>query len=677
LTRLTADESEAYPHQNYMYPEYFGLKEPSFSITPDPHYLYLSREHREALAHLLYGAGEGGGFVLLTGEVGTGKTTICRAFLEQLPEHVDIALILNPALTVPELLHSICHEFGVKVPGYVTSSKVLVDQLNRYLLLAHAKRRRPVLMIDEAQNLQPEVLEQIRLLTNLETHRHKLLQIFLVGQPELRELLEQKRLRQLAQRITARYHLLPLSQKDTKEYIRHRLAIAGVERRLFTPAALRRIYHLSGGIPRLINILCDRALLGAFATHRHIVDSRILNKAARELTGKLELSGWQRWYRPLRTTILLSILLAGAGWLAYTWKQQQLFTEESPKTAAEISAYSPNTQSTGSQYSPASTELEAEIEAEIEAAELEAAELEAAELEAAEPEAAEPEATEPEAAEPEAAEPEAAEPEAAEPEAAEPEAAEPEAAEPEATEPEAAEPEATEPEAAEPEAELPIKMAPGIPAQQQEPPTPILRIEQLTTDRRSAMALLLKRWGPIIYSKLEPMEPCRFAETKGLRCREGKGGWNKLYSYNRPALIRLTDGNGTDSGYALVEGLNFNFALLNLGTDKVRVPLTQLDPYWSGDYLLLWQPPLEGTMVISPRASSQSIQWLRETMSRLPGWVSSNTGSTGFDPALKREVQRFQRHRGLVPDGIVGPETLIHLNTATGVPGIPHLESIP
>jgi len=652
LTRLTADESEAYPHQNYMYPEYFGLKEPSFSITPDPHYLYLSREHREALAHLLYGAGEGGGFVLLTGEVGTGKTTICRAFLEQLPEHVDIALILNPALTVPELLHSICHEFGVKVPGYVTSSKVLVDQLNRYLLLAHAKRRRPVLMIDEAQNLQPEVLEQIRLLTNLETHRHKLLQIFLVGQPELRELLEQKRLRQLAQRITARYHLLPLSQKDTKEYIRHRLAIAGVERRLFTPAALRRIYHLSGGIPRLINILCDRALLGAFATHRHIVDSRILNKAARELTGKLELSGWQRWYRPLRTTILLSILLAGAGWLAYTWKQQQLFTEESPKTAAEISAYSPNTQSTGSQYSPASTELEAEIEAEIEAAELEATE-------------------------PEAAEPEAAEPEAAEPEAAEPEAAEPEAAEPEATEPEAAEPEATEPEAAEPEAELPIKMAPGIPAQQQEPPTPILRIEQLTTDRRSAMALLLKRWGPIIYSKLEPMEPCRFAETKGLRCREGKGGWNKLYSYNRPALIRLTDGNGTDSGYALVEGLNFNFALLNLGTDKVRVPLTQLDPYWSGDYLLLWQPPLEGTMVISPRASSQSIQWLRETMSRLPGWVSSNTGSTGFDPALKREVQRFQRHRGLVPDGIVGPETLIHLNTATGVPGIPHLESIP
>ena len=210
-----------------MYPAYFGLSEAPFSITPDPHYLFLSKRHQEALAHLLYGAGENGGFLQLTGEVGTGKTTVCRAFLEQLPDRVDVALILNPALTVPELLHTICDEFGIPIPIGETSTKRMVDRLNQYLLHAHAQGRRPLLMIDEAQNLSAEVLEQIRLLTNLETPKHKLLQIFLVGQPELRELLERKGLRQVAQRITARYHLLPLNGKETRSYIQHRLAVAG------------------------------------------------------------------------------------------------------------------------------------------------------------------------------------------------------------------------------------------------------------------------------------------------------------------------------------------------------------------------------------------------------------------------------------------------------------------
>ena len=211
-----------------MYTKYFGLKEPGFSITPDPRFLYLSEDHREALAHLLYGAGEGGGFVLLTGEVGTGKTTICRTFLEQLPQEVDVALILNPPLTVPDLLYAICEEFGIPVSATIESPRVLVARLNRYLLEAHARNRRPVLLIDEAQNLSPDVLEQIRLLTNLETHTHKLLQIFLVGQPELRDLLDTRELRQISQRITARYHLLPLSRRETSNYVAHRLAVAGI-----------------------------------------------------------------------------------------------------------------------------------------------------------------------------------------------------------------------------------------------------------------------------------------------------------------------------------------------------------------------------------------------------------------------------------------------------------------
>lgn len=271
-----------------MYPKYFGLKEPSFSITPDPHYLFLSGQHREALAHLLYGAGGGGGFVLLTGEVGTGKTTVCRAFLEQLPEGVDIALVLNPAMTATELLHAICDEFRVELPAGAPSVKAMLDHLNRFLLDAHARGRRPVLIIDEAQNLRPKVLEQIRLLTNLETSKQKLLQIFLIGQPELRMLLASPDLRQLNQRITARYHLTPLGPKETAAYVDHRIAVAGVERPLFTARALKRVHRYAKGVPRLINLLCDRALLGAAVSRRLQVTPQIVDAAAREVIDRAD-----------------------------------------------------------------------------------------------------------------------------------------------------------------------------------------------------------------------------------------------------------------------------------------------------------------------------------------------------------------------------------------------------
>ncbi|MGQ9659472.1 MAG: AAA family ATPase [Thermochromatium sp.] len=302
-----------------MYPKYFGLKEPSFSIAPDPHYLFLSDQHREALAHLLYGASESGGFVLLTGEVGTGKTTVCRAFLEQLPEGVDVALILNPVQSPNELLTNICEEFGIELPRGKRSNKVLIDALNGFLLDAYANGRRPLLIIDEAQSLPRQALEQVRLLTNLETTKHKLLQIFLIGQPELRQLLQTKSLRQLDQRITARFHLTPLDLEETGEYIRHRLAVAGVDRPLFTARAIRQIYEYSGGIPRLINILCDRALLGAYVTRGSQVDSEIVVTAAREVRG--EVTNDPPPHRPRRLALiaLVSFLLATlVGLLAQT-----------------------------------------------------------------------------------------------------------------------------------------------------------------------------------------------------------------------------------------------------------------------------------------------------------------------------------------------------------------------
>ena len=270
-----------------MYAPFFGLQHAPFSIAPDPRYLFMSERHREALAHLLYGLDAGGGFVLLTGEVGAGKTTVCRCFLEQIPAHCNVAYIFNPKLTVSELLRSICDEFAVphapSAPG-VETVKDYIDPLNASLLAAHGAGRNNVLIIDEAQNLSADVLEQLRLLTNLETSERKLLQIILIGQPELRAMVASPSLEQLAQRVIARFHLDALSPQETQQYIAHRLAVAGLQGPVpFSQRAIRRIHGLSRGVPRRINLLCDRALLGAYSAGVREVGVGIVRRAAREV----------------------------------------------------------------------------------------------------------------------------------------------------------------------------------------------------------------------------------------------------------------------------------------------------------------------------------------------------------------------------------------------------------
>jgi len=277
-----------------MYTDYFRMSEPPFSLTPDPRFLFMSERHREGLAHLVYGVQQPGGFVQLTGEIGSGKTTLSRCLVRQLPAETDVALILNPRLTAVELLATVCDELRIRYPADTQSIKVLIDALNDHLLEAHARQRRTVLIIDEAQNLSSDVLEQIRLLTNLETSQQKLLQIILIGQPELLALLKRKELRQLAQRITARYHLLSLSRPETYAYIQHRLFVAGRREPLFTAGAMRRVYRLSGGVPRLINAICDRALLGAYALDKRRVTAGIVRHASREARGFIP------WHRKLR-----------------------------------------------------------------------------------------------------------------------------------------------------------------------------------------------------------------------------------------------------------------------------------------------------------------------------------------------------------------------------------------
>jgi general secretion pathway protein A len=297
-----------------MYCNFFGLNEKPFSITPDPRYLFLSERHGEALAHLVYGVTESGGFIQLTGEVGTGKTTLCRTLLlNRVPSNADVAVVLNPQLSPLEFLEVICEELGIKVPKRKESIKALIDALNRHLLAAHADGRRTILVVDEAQNLAPEVLEEVRLLTNLETSKQKLLQIILIGQPELRELLARNDLRQLAQRITGRYHLEPLSAEETGQYIEHRLKVAGALGEVFDASAKRTVFRLSHGVPRLINVICDRALLGAYSQGSRLVSRRLVRRAAAEISGESQLRvGW-RWTGPAVAVAAALVLAISVG----------------------------------------------------------------------------------------------------------------------------------------------------------------------------------------------------------------------------------------------------------------------------------------------------------------------------------------------------------------------------
>ena len=293
-----------------MYTSFFGLHEKPFSITPDPRYLFMSERHGEALAHLVYGVTESGGFVQLTGEVGTGKTTLVRSLLlNRMPDNADVAVVLNPQITVHEFLLTICEELSIEVEAPKDSIKALTDALNHHLLSAHADSRRTILVVDEAQNLSPAVLEQVRLLTNLETSKQKLLQIILIGQPELRELLDRNDLRQLAQRITGRYHLEPLTRDETARYIEHRLRIAGSLGEVMDSGAKKEVFKLSQGVPRLINVICDRALLGAYSQESRIVTRRLIKRAAAEVSGELEGTPWVRraaWAAGLLTVAVLA-----------------------------------------------------------------------------------------------------------------------------------------------------------------------------------------------------------------------------------------------------------------------------------------------------------------------------------------------------------------------------------
>ncbi len=520
-----------------MYTRFFGLAEEPFVLTPDPRYLYLSPRHQEALAHLRYGITQGSGFVQLTGEVGTGKTLLIRTLLEQLPENVNAALILYPFLSVPEFVAAICHDLGLERPG--GSLKELIDTLNRYLLENHGRGRRTVLIIDEAQNLSREVLEQVRLLTNLETTRDKLLQIVLVGQPELQPLLAQNDLRQLAQRITARYNLTALNARETAEYTTHRCRVAGARTALFSPAALRAVHRVSGGVPRLINVICDRALLGAYALGRSRASAAIVRRAAEEVGRDPR----RARFHPYRWAAVAFIGLVAAIGL---WRLAPL----------------------GPGFDVAATRVPNAAPAPMQAA---------------------------------------------------------------------------RPNAATPAAEL----------------EGVLRDPaNFTAEPQAAMAALLGRWQ-FDYSRLAGEGGCGRAASAGLRCLAASGTWNNLRQYDLPAVLELHD---RDAGrhFVLLTGLSGERATLELAGRRHTFTTAELDRHWYGRFELLWWPPGVEEGMFGAGATGPAVQWLRDALVRA-GRPAAGGGP--FDAALEAEVRAFQRAQGLLPDGVVGPLTLIRLAT--------------
>ena len=527
-----------------MYLDYYGLKEPPFSITPDPRFVYLSERHRDALAHLLYGIGQGGGggFVQLTGEVGTGKTTLCRLLLEQLPENTRIALVLNPRLSPIELLETIGEELKIDLTGRRGSLKGLVDALNGYLLEAYAQGLRVVLIIDEAQNLSAEALEQVRLLTNLETPTQKLLQIILLGQPELRDLLARDDLRQLAQRITARYHLTPLTVDETEAYVRHRLSVAGCQRMPFTRLALRRLHSHAIGVPRLINIIADRALVAGYAKSLTQIGEREVDAAADEtLPPNLRK---RSTVRPgLFAAVALALMIAA---IAFWPSGESDAPAEQTPTPEQIADAEPAEDSSDNPLVDSSL-LEAYIADSGESG-----------------------------------------------------------------------------------------------------PAAWNRLLALWTLRAEEADVASAARCPLVLAA-------------GLYCLRSSGSLSKLSELRRPVILRLSaDGQ---EAWGVLLGLSDSRARIAIGGNSFDISRPHLEQVWLGEFFAVWRAPPFVGMPLRRGDAGPSVDWLRNVLERRDMLRAQDTGPAFLDETMEAGVRRLQSSHGLVPDGVVGPETLLALTS--------------
>jgi len=540
-----------------MYLSFFGLAEKPFAITPDPRYLFLGERHAEALGHLVYGITEAGGFIQLTGEVGTGKTTIIRSLLARQPDNSEIALILNPGMNAPEFVLTICEELGIMVPNdAIGSVKDLIDILNRYLLKAHAQGKRVVLVVDEAQNLSPELLEQVRLLTNLETDTQKLLQIILIGQPELRDLLARNDLRQLAQRVTGRYHLDPLSRSESAAYVKHRLRIAGATADIFTGRALAELFRTSGGIPRLLNIISDRALLGGYTEDRHEISAAMVRRAAMEVFDRRITPQWLPWALGAATIVVV------AGGAVAAWSLYQRAHALPAAQEVAVAAVAP----------------------------------------------------------------------------------------------------------------VVAETAPVTP-----PPAPALDLATLLRDSAAVTGLdgaytrLFSLWSARYVAGSE--DACSQALRQGLECLNEEGGVEVLKRFNRPAILSVSDVNGTVH-QVVITRLAEGEAQLMIGDAMHEVALTDLAQHWRGDFQLLWKPPHLDTRNLSLGMQGEPVGMLRNRLRQWAGLEPDPQPNLVFDSSLETQVRQFQMRNGLLADGVAGVQTQAVLDSAVAGVDSPLLSAV-
>jgi len=562
-----------------LYLQFYGLNEAPFSITPDPAFVYLSAAHRDALAHLLYGVGQGGagGFVQLTGEVGTGKTTLCRCLLEQVPDETQVALILNSLMTPRELLATICEELGVDTRGIADSNKLMVDTLNKYLLKQHARGRRVVVVIDEAQNLSPEALEQVRLLTNLETAKEKLLQMVLLGQPELRQLLQRQDLRQLAQRITARYHLAPLNQEETFAYIKHRMQVGGAIRNPFKRSAMRVLYQRSGGVPRLINIIADRALAGAYARESLNVTPALVSAAANEVQPSESRVRSNRW--PIAVATVSSIVLVGVSIVMFGLPKIEKPAAVAPTEVTSTNRPEVNTDNPSP--GPTSQGPVAPVLAGVDR---------------------------------------------------------------------------PAPE------EIPVgSYAPGP-------------VTTLSTPELVPLAQISPDWldgqHRVVWKSLADLwqddnganaiaSACDGMTGTGFACIRDHGNWSRIRNLGLPVVLVL---QGDNTRLLLLQGLSGRGLLVGFGDDLLEVSRDEIESRWLGEYIVAWPQAPDWPLDIRRGESGAAVDIVMEMASFAePAW----SGGEVFDSEFESWLMQFQRRNGLSADGIVGPNTLIHLMAPT------------
>ena len=532
------------------YESWFNLAEPPFSISPDPRYLYLTKGHQEALAHLLYGASGNGGFVLLTGEIGAGKTTVCRCLLEQLPEDVDVALVLSPRLEAEEFLQAICDELHIELSSdKQVTLKTLVDGIYKHLLAAYGKGRNTVLIVDEAQNLSPDVLEHLRLLTNLETNERKLLQIMLIGQPELRDLIGSPAMQQMAQRITARFHLDVLSLPDTEGYIKHRLAVAGCDETLFDKGSVKYIWKRTGGVPRLINGICDRSLLGARVEKKRKVTAEIARQAAMEVMGESESRLASRWFSALKIVFLIAGLLLvsvaayerfgpGAG-----LKERWLDITRHPAASSKTINFDDNFDDKTNTQKDLLFQNNAFVE------------REASSLK---------------------------------------------------NRPGASRQLDTD--------ENPLQPGVHIEDMQVSFEQRLASLPQVNLAKSSyeAYQRLLQYWG-VAYVAKQGQSVCQFAGTIQLACLNRRGGLQELISLNRPAILTLYDKNWWQYKAVLLS-LEGNTATISLLGAEINLDVGELVKWWNGEYMILWKRPASYRSTVTRGTQGTMVTWIADKL---------------------------------------------------------------